>query len=386
MPRSVLSVVIDKVISLVPVKIRGYSSGNEAEVTASGELKVDITSVSVPTVTANVNISDTAGNALTSTGNDLDVNVKASVLPTGASTAANQATEIASLATIAGDTTSLDAKVTACNTGAVVVASSALPTGAATETTLNDVYSEVSDINSKMTTGTDIGDVTVNNAAGAGAVNIQDGGNTITVDGTVDVASSALPTGAATSALQTSSEAILTTIDADTGTIAGDTTSIDVKTPSLGAALTAASVPVNIASDQDVPVVTLAPARVTSDLGAACIYFDHGTVAATFAADDGTPKTQSASYNLYITSIHILLGTEPTTELAIQPILLNVSIYDSTDAQWRYFGSTEIGGSVIVFPTPLLIAAGHSWYPRLQLGGATNLSIFVTVNGFEEAV
>jgi hypothetical protein len=33
--------------------------------------------------------------------------------------------------------------------------------------------------------GIDIGDVTVNNAAGASAVNIQDGGNTITVDGTV---------------------------------------------------------------------------------------------------------------------------------------------------------------------------------------------------------
>lgn len=35
--------------------------------------------------------------------------------------------------------------------------------------------------------GVDIGDVTVNNAAGAAAVNIQDGGNSITVDGTVAV-------------------------------------------------------------------------------------------------------------------------------------------------------------------------------------------------------
>lgn len=40
-------------------------------------------------------------------------------------------------------------------------------------------------MNAKMVTGTDIGDVTINNAAGAAAVNIQDGGNTITVDGTV---------------------------------------------------------------------------------------------------------------------------------------------------------------------------------------------------------
>ena len=35
--------------------------------------------------------------------------------------------------------------------------------------------------------GVDIGDVTIDNAAGAAAVNIQDGGNTITVDGTVAV-------------------------------------------------------------------------------------------------------------------------------------------------------------------------------------------------------
>lgn len=38
--------------------------------------------------------------------------------------------------------------------------------------------------------GVDIGDVTINNAAGAAAVNIQDGGNTITVDGTVSVTGS----------------------------------------------------------------------------------------------------------------------------------------------------------------------------------------------------
>ena len=38
--------------------------------------------------------------------------------------------------------------------------------------------------------GVDIGDVTINNGAGASAVNIQDGGNSITVDGTVAVTNS----------------------------------------------------------------------------------------------------------------------------------------------------------------------------------------------------
>lgn len=53
-------------------------------------------------------------------------------------------------------------------------------TGLATQATL-------AAINAKMVTGTDIGDVTINNSTGVAAVNIQDGGNTITVDGTVAV-------------------------------------------------------------------------------------------------------------------------------------------------------------------------------------------------------
>lgn len=43
--------------------------------------------------------------------------------------------------------------------------------------------------------GVDIGDVTVNNGAGAAAVNVQDGGNSITVDGTVAVSGSVAVTG-----------------------------------------------------------------------------------------------------------------------------------------------------------------------------------------------
>lgn len=40
-------------------------------------------------------------------------------------------------------------------------------------------------LNAKLVTGTDIGDVTINNSTGASAVNIQDGGNSITIDGAV---------------------------------------------------------------------------------------------------------------------------------------------------------------------------------------------------------
>lgn len=60
------------------------------------------------------------------------------------------------------------------NTVPVTVASLPLPTGAATSAL-------------QTQPGVDIGDVTVNNAAGASAVNIQDGGNSLTVDGSVAV-------------------------------------------------------------------------------------------------------------------------------------------------------------------------------------------------------
>lgn len=82
-------------------------------------------------------------------------------LPTGASTSANQTTGNTSLATIAGAVSGTEMQVD--------VISSALPTGAATAAL-------------QTQPGVDIGDVTVNNASGAAAVNIQDGGNSITVD------------------------------------------------------------------------------------------------------------------------------------------------------------------------------------------------------------
>jgi len=72
--------------------------------------------------------------------------------------------------------------------------------------------------------GVDIGDVTINNASGASAVNIQDGGNSITVDGSITNISGtiSLPTGASTSALQGTSNTLLQgikTIDSNTSVL-----------------------------------------------------------------------------------------------------------------------------------------------------------------------
>lgn len=203
-------------------------------------------------------------------------------LPTGASTAAKQDTGNTSLS-------SIDGKITAVNTGAVVVSSSALPSGAATSakqpalgtagtssadvitvqgrTSMTPLLTDGSattqpvsgtvtvnagtNLNTsalalaatqtdksqftKLTDGTDtalitaageqnviataqpgvdIGDVTVNNSTGAAAVNIQDGGNSLTVD--YATTGSGTATGALRVELPTNGTGVIATVGAVT--------------------------------------------------------------------------------------------------------------------------------------------------------------------------
>ncbi len=138
----------------VVAKIVDVAGTNVAGVDASNNVKTVVNNASGASA---VNIQDG--------GNSITVDATSLPLPTGAATEATLA--------------SIDSKITACNTGAVTVASSALPTGAATEATLASIDGNI--------TTCDTGNVTLVNGAGAAAVNIQDGGNSITVDGTVTV-------------------------------------------------------------------------------------------------------------------------------------------------------------------------------------------------------
>lgn len=72
--------------------------------------------------------------------------------------------------------------VIASDQGTVPVSLSSVPSHAVTNAGTFAVQST-----NQANPGVDIGDVTINNASGASAVNIQDGGNSITVDGTVAV-------------------------------------------------------------------------------------------------------------------------------------------------------------------------------------------------------
>jgi len=122
-----------------------------------------------------------------------------------------------------GSLASIDGKITACNTGAV--AGTVTANLSAVDNAVLDVIAAkdyatqttLAAINTKLVTGTDIGDVTINNAAGAAAVNIQDGGNTITVDGTVATTSAANTT--ATGIIDALNETVECTVSPGASTV-----------------------------------------------------------------------------------------------------------------------------------------------------------------------
>ncbi len=151
-------------------------------------------------------------------------------LPSGAATEAKQDTGNTSLA-------SIDSKIVACNTGAVVVSSSALPSGAATEGTLATLNGKVTACNT----------------------------------GAVVVSSSALPSGAATDTVATANGVLVGAVNetapaSDTASsglngrlqrIAQRLTSMIAQLPAtLGQKAMAASLAVTIASDQSALSVT----------------------------------------------------------------------------------------------------------------------------------
>lgn len=132
----------------------------------------------------------------------------------GASGSASEVTLAAVLAdttAILADTASLDGKITVCNTGAVTVAASALPTGAATEATLAALNGKVTAVNT----------------------------------GAVVVSSSALPTGAATEATLAAQSAKITACDTGAVVVASSALPADAATETTLALLNAKVTAVN---------------------------------------------------------------------------------------------------------------------------------------------
>lgn len=146
------------------------------------------------------------------TNNIGDVDVVSSALPTGASTLAEQQTQTTHLSDLASTVSAARLQIDASTTNVAQSGAWSVTADAGTDLNTSALALEsggnlatiagkdfatqttLAAINTKMVTGTDIGDVTINNASGASAVNIQDGGNSITVDGTVAVTNAGITT------------------------------------------------------------------------------------------------------------------------------------------------------------------------------------------------
>lgn len=163
-----------------------------------------------------------ADGALVNLGSNNDVTVTSGTVTANLGTIGAAATEVtlATLLTLAGFQARINTfgQKTSANSTPVVLASdqSAIALDAATLAALETINAAQSGTwILGANSGVDIGDVTINNAAGAAAVNIQDGGNSITIDGTV----TATPTGTyTTKETRAATSAVTSVADTDTNT------------------------------------------------------------------------------------------------------------------------------------------------------------------------
>lgn len=198
----------------------------------------------------------------------------------------------------------------------VIVDSSALPTGAATQTTLSTVSTTLGSILLDMTNGTQVTQVT----------------------GTLP-----LPTGASTSALQTSGNASLT--------------SIDGKTPALGQALAAASVPVVLPAAQITALTPPTTVTVTQATGTNL----HAVIDASALPTGAATETTLAAVNT----------KTPALGQAVKALSVPVTIASDQ-------GAIPVSGAVLNGVTGTAAAANADAIPSTDVSSYGTLSVQVT--------
>jgi len=139
-------------IEVLQTTIAGDTTSIDGKITACNTGAVVLSSGTVTTVSTVTNLSQLGGVA---------ISMNEGVVGTGVQrvTIATDDDSVAHLATIAGDTTSLDGKVTACNTGAVVVSSGTITAVTAISNALPAGTNAIGKL--AANSGVDIGDVDV---------------------------------------------------------------------------------------------------------------------------------------------------------------------------------------------------------------------------------
>jgi len=215
----------------------------------------------------------------------------------------------------------------------VSAASLPLPTGAATSAL-------------QTQPGVDIGDVTINNSSGAAAVNIQDGGNSITVDGTFWQATQPV-SGTVTANAGTGTMAVSMATNTPLGTVAHDSADSGAPIKTGGRAVSAEITPVTTGDRTD-SIHDLAGKQVVMPY-ANNENFVSGAITTAMTATTSTSLVAAPAAGLrnYITTIivsnaHATVGTD-------------VIIQDGSGGTTLMTipAAAVYGGAVINLPVPL---------------------------------
>lgn len=154
------------------------------------------------------------------------------------------------------------------------------------ENLVDDVAGKRLPVLSAAQPGVDIGDVTVNNAAGASAVNIQDGGNSITIDGSVSVSGTVV-----VDQVDTAS------IDYDTGGATVNQTVIGIALPASGGPVAGGTATNPIRTDPTGTTTQPVSGTVTANAGTGTFAVDTELPAAETPADNLTNATAAPRVN-----------------------------------------------------------------------------------------
>ena len=215
----------------------------------------------------------------------------------------------------------------------VSAASLPLPTGAATAAL-------------QTQPGVDIGDVTINNASGAAAVNIQDGGNSITVDGTFWQATQPV-SGTVTANAGTGTMAVSMATNTPLGTVAHDSADSGAPIKVGGRAVSAEITPVTTGDRSDF-ITDLAGKQVVLPY-ANNENFVSGAITTAMTATTSTSLVAAPAAGLrnYITTI-IVSNSHATvgTDVIIQDGNAGTTLLTIPAA-------AVYGGAVINLPVPL---------------------------------
>ena len=302
---------VDVITSALP-------SGAATETTlAAAEVHLGAIDTSCSSIQSNVSTSSNQGTMITSlaslagcvSGNELQVDIVSGGGGGGGgdASAANQTTMITHLSEIEGAVETIETCVSGTELQVDVI-TSALPSGAATETTLAAAEAH-------------IGTIDTSTASVAGCVS----GTELQVD----VITSALPTGAATETTLAAAEAHIGTIDTSTASVAGCVSGTEVQ--------------VDVRNRTD-----SAPVALTFSTG-------NKIIAASGTTRTGTIDVGGCSS--YVIMMNMLVATTNSSEFSNT----DVSIEYSPDDGSTFMGSVNMSGSLEMSePKPLYQASGTS--------------------------